>query len=43
MNSRNFNNISADEDDNEVLIETDRFFHIFTLENIEKARKKKYI
>lgn len=41
MNSRNINNISADEDDDEVLIETDRFFHIFTLENIEKARKKK--
>lgn len=41
MNSKSNNNISAEEDDDEVLIETDRFFHLFTLDNIEKARKKK--
>lgn len=41
MNSRNSNNISADKDNDGVRIETDHFFHIFTLVNIEKAREKK--
>ena len=42
MNSKSNNNISAEEEEDEVLIETDRFFHLFTLDNIEKARKKKF-
>ena len=40
MESKNRNNISIADDD-EVLLETERIYRLFTLENIGKSRKKK--